>query len=170
MGLTLGFRTVDTFWAVPTERGMLTFTSDFSAATVDLALTLGYDPMLEHAPVAAMSSTDRKLPPYAYSNPAEEPKAYSISDGAIMDLSWRFSFHLVDDSRNDKLYGAGTTAHEILNGEVQIPEEFLPLYKTIAEVRRSGWTRRLWYQCEMGIEHHFISSVRVWPKVLNRKN
>jgi len=135
VGFTAGFRTLDTVYAIPSEEGLRPFDTDYLRASLDFAATLDFDPVDSDAPIAVRLS-DRKLPDV---NPlatvTDEPKAYTIADGAIMDLSWRIGLHMVNDARNEVLYGPGTTPQQILEGEVPFPEEFLPLYNAISQVR-----------------------------------
>ena len=132
VGLTAGFRTVDTFYAIPCDTGMEPFTNDYVASALDVAVTLEYDPFEGNAPLAVR--LPNRCPP-GLPLPSETPKAYSITDGVIVDFSWRIGAHLVDDDINEALYGSCVTPEQILEGKVQIPHEFLPLYSTLAEVR-----------------------------------
>jgi lipid-binding SYLF domain-containing protein len=136
-GLTCGYRTVDTCYAIPTNAGMAHFKVDSINSAFDLGLTLGYDPMQGEAPVAVVQSADRTTGRYALSS-AEKPKVFHVSDGAILDLSWRFGMHLIDDKIHRQLYGENVTSSDILEGKVQIPEEFKPFYDMLFKLAAVG--------------------------------
>jgi len=142
-GFTCGYRTVDTCYALPTNAGMKHFNGDSLNSAFDFGLTLGFDPMQGETPVAVYQSADRTTGRFALS-PEESPKVFSISDGAIMDFSWRCGMHLVDEKINEEIYGENVTATDILEGKVQVPAEFKPFYDlltTIAAVGEMSCTR-----------------------------
>ena len=136
-GVTCGYRVVDTCYAIPTNEGMKHFKVDSLNSAFDLGLTLGYDPLQGEAPIATAETADRTTGRYAV-KPSERPRVFSMSDGIILDFSWRLGMHLIDDKRHQELYGPDVSPVDILEGKVQIPEEFKPFYDTIAALAAVG--------------------------------
>lgn len=136
-GFTCGYRTVDTCYAIPTSAGMNLFNGDSLHSAFDLGLTLGFDPMQGETPVAIVQSADRTTSQNAPS-PVEKPKVFHISDGAIVDFSWRCGMHLVNEKINKELYGGNISANDILEGKVQIPAEFKPFYELLTTIAAVG--------------------------------
>lgn len=130
VGATFGFRYINTFYAIPNDEGMLDFKHNFLDFNIDLAITMGVDPSLVDAPTAVLS-TDRVS---FLSNDPSQPKAYAISDGAIIDASLRFGMHSTDAALNWKVYGEKITPDDILAGKVQSPEQFQPLYDYLSSL------------------------------------
>jgi lipid-binding SYLF domain-containing protein len=178
-GLTAGFRTVDTCYAIPTNAGMKHFKVDSINSAWDLGLTLGYDPMRGEAPVVTAQSADRTSGRFALPA-AEKPKVFSISDGAILDLSWRFGMHLVNDDLHKELYGENVTSSDILEGKVQIPEEFKPFYEMLSKLAAVGEQQSLRHTAslfdaekernKLKSQHSLTSSLSFGGKKLGKNN
>ena len=137
LGLTAGYKTVDTCYAIPTEVGLGPFKNDSLDSFLDFTVTLGTDPYggdVPHVPMGGMQQGDRTHLVKFYERQEHHVKAFQLSDGAIFDLSWRCGFHMVDEGINEALYGPTIGPKEILEGKVQIPEEFRPLYEAIGEL------------------------------------
>jgi hypothetical protein len=104
---------------------------------LDLAITLGMDPLSMQAPSAVAEPSRRRV---AADAPGDEARSYAISDGAIFDISYCAGVHLVDTKTNAELYGRGISAAQILEGATEIPIELARLYATIGQVSaRAGW-------------------------------
>lgn len=136
LGITAGFKTVDTCYAIPSEIGMHQFKTNMVNGSLDVALTLGTDPFAgdgPQVPMAVVQPGDRSSLT-TYASAEQMPKTFQICDGAIFDISWRCGLHMVDDGINEALYGPTVGPQEILDGKVQIPEEFKPLYEAILKL------------------------------------
>ena len=126
-GISVGGRIVEKLIAMPNKSGIHSFLQNEIRTALDLGLALGMDPFEADAPLV-VSSTDflsRDKPKH------ERPKEYTLSDGMIVDASWRFGKLKVDKKTNHEIYGADVSVEHILNGVVQAPPEFDPLYEIL---------------------------------------
>ncbi len=132
-GLTCGYRTVETCYAIPTASGLDAFKAESVNTSFDMGLTTGVDPLGNSASVVTAQSADRTTDRYTL-RPTEKPKVFCISDGIILDFSWRCGMHLIDEKKHKQIYGADLSVEDILSGKVQIPAEFKPFYETLAKL------------------------------------
>jgi lipid-binding SYLF domain-containing protein len=139
LGLTVGYRATDILHAFPMEAAVDHFIQPNFKLTeiqsnLDLGLTLGFDPWEEDAPTKVTTFGDVT---HGLSE-EQQPRKYIISDGAILDISWRLGVQMVDRRTNRLLYGPEATPDTILCGEVQIPVQLFPLYSALEELSRSA--------------------------------
>ena len=133
-GLSFGGRVLESILAMPTEAGFQQFLERGLRTAIDLGLTLETDPFEGRQPTVVSSSEWKTN----LATVDELPKQYSLSDGMIVDVSWRIGKFGLDVNTNRAIYGSDVSIEHILQGVVQIPKEFLPLYEALHELTETA--------------------------------
>ena len=124
-GVTCGYTESQKLDAIATEEGLVPFMQDMFKSTCDLAMSLGPDPLEQQEVKVRSGKASRGM---SRDQAALTTKVYKVENGAIIDVSWKCGLEMVDEGFNSSLYGEKNNFRDILDGKVQIPKEFHPLY------------------------------------------
>eukprot|EP00887_Chlorella_sp_A99_P004425 scaffold30.g4425.t1 len=125
LGASLGFQKVDYLHTLQTSEQLAVFGRHRGVLACDAALCLGVDPFEQDAP-------QRVHAPAAGAAQDQHPRAFTVADGVMLDLSIRVGFIFVDDALHAALYGPAAAPEDILAGRAAPPVELGPLYAAMA--------------------------------------
>lgn len=134
-GLTLGVLRQETIYALPTDASIFPFLNDMFKSTADLNMIDVSGPTFfeeeDEKGQVQNGIGDRGQRATQHHG---QIRSYTRKDGVIMDISWRCGLEMIDAGLNALLYGEEMTHRDIMEGHVQIPDMFRPLYASLKEL------------------------------------
>lgn len=125
LGLTLGYTEIESIIVLDTPEAVQSFTKTQWAVDTDITGAAG-PAVGAHLPATAANVSNMQL--------SDKTFTYSITRGAILDVSLTGLSYSTDTAMNQSFYGNKVTPQSILDGAVEAPEPMRELYAAIDKV------------------------------------
>lgn len=138
LGLTLGYTEIESVIVLDTPEAVQSFTKSQWSVDTDITGAAG-GAMGAHLPATAANMSNMRL--------SDKTFTYSITKGAILDVSLTGLNYATDPVMNNSFYGNnGVTPQSILDGAVEPPEPMQELYTALDKVLNE------YYEGQMAVE------------------
>lgn len=131
LGLTIGMASTDAVYAIPDNVGIIPFIRTSYHCNGDFEISSGVSPYDAHESGASSIRTSVVKRSHGdVVDTSSKIKKYEVDTSMIVDMSLKCGVEAVDDSLNTAVYmDTELSPRDILDGAVQIPTAFYPLYE-----------------------------------------